>query len=76
MEAEMDKLVKEKEKTATMTVNPLDVVPLTRIIIARTTTTVEIPTTTSVTTTDASEKLTKSIEDMNLQRNEIKILQE
>ena len=65
MEVELEKLVKEKEKSVPMAVNPLNVVPL--IGVSTTTTTL-------VTTTEASEKLAKSMEDMSLQGHEIKRL--
>jgi hypothetical protein len=75
MEAKLEKLVKEKEKNVPMAVIPLNAVPITGISIKTTTTKGEIPGETLVTTTDASEKLAKSMEDMSLQGKEIKILQ-
>jgi hypothetical protein len=76
MEAELDKLVKEKEQSVPMIVIPLEVVPLTGVSTTSTATTTEIPSTIPVTVPDASEKLAKSMEDMTLQGEEIKILQE
>jgi hypothetical protein len=67
MEAELEKLIKEKEQSVPMAVIPLNAVPLTGVSAA---------TTTSVTTTEASEKLAKSMEDMSLQGQEIKRLQD
>jgi glucosamine 6-phosphate synthetase-like amidotransferase/phosphosugar isomerase protein len=65
MEAKLEKLVKEKEKSVPMAVIPLNAVPLIGVSTA---------TTTSVTTTEASEKLAKSMEDMSLQGQEIERL--
>jgi len=78
MEAELENIVKEKEKNVPMDVIPLYAVPLTGVstTTATTTTTAEIPTKTLVTTRDASEKLAKSMEDMPLQGQEIKRLQD
>jgi hypothetical protein len=75
MEAEMDKLVKEKEQSVHMVVIPLDAVPLTRVSTAPATTT-EIPSTIPMKVLDASEKLVKSMEDMSLKGEEIRKLQE
>jgi hypothetical protein len=75
MEVELDKLVKEKEKNVPMEVIPLDVVPITGTI-ETTTTITEIPATTSTVTTDASEKLSKSMQDMSLNEKEIRRLQD
>jgi hypothetical protein len=78
MEAELENIVKEKEKNVPMDVIPLYAVPLTGVstTTTTTTTTAEIPTKTLVTTRDASEKLAKSMEDMPLQGQEIKRLQD
>jgi hypothetical protein len=65
MEVKLEKLVKEKEKSMPMTVIPLDAVPITGISTATEATTVKIEST-SVKTTDASEKLAKSMEAMAL----------
>jgi hypothetical protein len=75
MEAELDKLVKEKEQSVPMTVIPLEVVPLTGFS-TTTTTTTKLPSAIPVAVPDASEKLAKSMEDMTLQGEEIRILQE
>jgi hypothetical protein len=66
MEDELEKLVKEKEQTVAMKIIPLDAFPLIGINTTTTTTIVEIPATTSVIATDASEKLEKSMEYMTL----------
>jgi hypothetical protein len=76
MEAELDKLVKEKEKNVPMEIIPLDAVPITGTSIATTTTTTEIPATASTVTTDASEKLAKSMQNMSLHEKEIRRLQD
>jgi hypothetical protein len=76
MEVKLEKLVKEKEKNVPMAVIPMDVSPITGIFTTTTTTTVEIPVVTSVTTIDASEKMEKSMDDMSLQGQEIKRLEE
>ena len=76
MEVELEKLVKEKEKSVPMTVIPLQEVPITRFSTVSTTPTTEIPSVVLVTTSDASERLVKSMEDMTLQGEEIKRLQE
>jgi hypothetical protein len=76
MEVELEKLVKEKEQSVPMTVIPLQEVPITRFSTVSTTPTTEIPSVVLVTTSDASERLVKSMEDMTLQGEEIKRLQE
>jgi hypothetical protein len=78
MEAELDKLVKEKEKNVPMAVIPLNAVPITGVSTTMTTstTTGEIPAATSVTTPDAADQLAKAMEDMTLQGAEIRKLQE
>jgi hypothetical protein len=78
MEAELDRLVKEKEKNVPMNFIPLSVVPLTGIntTLTTSTTTTKIPSAIPVTASDASEKLVNSMEDMTLQGEEIKRLQE
>lgn len=58
-----------------MAVIPLEVVPLTGVSTAAATT-AEIPSAIPVTVSDASEKLVKSMEDMSLQGEEIRRLQE
>jgi hypothetical protein len=72
MEAEMDKLIKEKEKNAQLDIFPLDAVPLTDIIRLEVSTSTSTPTETS----DASDKLVKAMEVMSIQGVEIKKLQE
>jgi hypothetical protein len=76
MEVELEKLVKEKEQSVPMTVIPLQAVPITGVSTVSTTPIVEIPSVVPVTTSDASERLVKSMEDMTLQGEEIKRLQE
>ena len=76
MEVELDKLIKEKEQSVHMAIIPLEAVPLTRVITTEATTSVEIPSTIPTQVPDASEKLVKSMEDMSLQGEEIKKLQE
>jgi hypothetical protein len=78
MEVELDKLVKEKEKNVPMAVIPLNLVPITGFstTMETSTTTGEIPTATSATAPDAIEKLAKDMEDMTLQGEEIRKLQE
>jgi hypothetical protein len=76
MEDELDKLFKEKEQSVPMAVIPLNAFPLTGVITTSTTTTTEIPSAIPVKLPDASKKLAKSMEDMSLQGEEIKILQE
>jgi hypothetical protein len=75
MEVELDKLVKEKEQSVQIVVIPMDAIPLIGVI-TTTTTTVEIPLIILVKVPDASEKLVKSMEDMSLQGEEIKKMQE
>jgi hypothetical protein len=76
MEVELDKLVKEKEKNVPMEIIPLDAVPITGTSIATTTTTTEIPAAASTVTTDASEKLAKSMQNMSMHEKEIRRLQD
>jgi hypothetical protein len=68
----MDKFIKEKEKNAQLTMVPLNAVPLTRIRTTKVSTSTSSPTQTS----DALDKLVKSTEDMSIQVEEIKKLQE
>jgi hypothetical protein len=68
MEAELERLLKEKEQSKPMEVIPLSVVPLTGVI---TTSTVEIPSTTPLTALEKTVELEKSMEEMNLQETEI-----
>jgi hypothetical protein len=70
------KLIKEKEKSVQMVVIPLEVVPLTGVRIAKANTTTEIPSSIPMQVPNSFEKLVKSMEDMSLQGEEIKKLQE
>ena len=72
MEAQMDKMIKEKEKNAQLSIVPLDPVPLIEIRTTEFSTSTSTPTQTS----DASDKLVKSMEDMSIQGVEIKKLHE
>jgi len=71
MEAELEKLVKEKEQSVQMVVIPLDVVPLIGVSTVATTTTTKIPSAMPMKVLDASEKMVNSMEDMSLQGEEI-----
>ena len=66
MEAEMDKLIKEKEHNVQMAIIPLDAVPLSGFRTTETSTSIEIPSSIPVQVSDASDKLVKSMEDMFL----------
>jgi uncharacterized coiled-coil DUF342 family protein len=68
MEAEMDKLVKEKEQLKPMEVIPLSVVPL---LGESTTSLVEVPSVNPLTSLEKTVELAKSMEEMNLQETEI-----
>jgi hypothetical protein len=76
MEAELERLVKEKEQTEPTEVIPLSAVPLTGVntMTSSTTTTTELPSTAPVTIPETSEALAKSMEEMTLQGAEIKKL--
>jgi hypothetical protein len=78
MEAELERLVKEKEQTEPMEVIPLSAVPLTGVstVTTSTTTTAELPSAAPVTVLETSEALAKSMEEMTLQGAEIKKLQQ
>jgi hypothetical protein len=76
MEAEMDKLIKEKKQSVQMAIIPLEAVPLTGVRTTEEATTTEIPSTIPMQVPDASEKIVKSMEDMSLQGEEIRKLQE
>jgi hypothetical protein len=67
MEVELEKLFKQKDKNVPMVVIPLNAVPITGISTATEATTGEILVVTSVTTTNDSKKLAKSMQDMSLQ---------
>jgi hypothetical protein len=73
MEAELERLVKEKEHETPMEVIPLSALPLTGVsttTVAMTTTT-EIPSATPLTALEKMVELAKSMEEMNLQGTEI-----
>jgi hypothetical protein len=59
-----------------MAIIPLEAIPLTGVRTAEAATTVDIPSTIPVKVLDASEKLVKSMENMSLQGEEIRKLQE
>jgi hypothetical protein len=68
MEAEMEKLVKEKEKLKPMEVIPLSAIP---ILGLSTTSVTEVPSATPLTPLEKTTDLAKSMERMNLQETEI-----
>jgi hypothetical protein len=72
----MDKLIKEKEQNVQMAMIPLEAVPLTGIRTTEASTSTKIPSTIPVQVSDASDKLVKSMEDMSIQGEEIRKLQE
>jgi hypothetical protein len=78
MEAEMERLVKEKEQTEPMEVIPLSVVPLTGVstTTSSATTTAKLPSVSPVTVLETFEALANSMEEMTLQGEEIKKLQQ
>jgi hypothetical protein len=63
MEAEMEKLVKEKEQLKPMEVIPLSAVPLSGV---STTSVTEVPSTNPLTSLEKTTELAKSMEEMNL----------
>ena len=63
MEAELERIVKEKEQSKPMEVIPLSTVPL---IGLSTTSATEIPSTTPLTAPEKTVELEKSMEEMNL----------
>ena len=71
MEAEMEKLLKEKEQ-----LKPMEVIPLNSILISRVSTTsvIEVPSATPLTPLEKTTDLAKSMEKMNLQETEINSL--
>jgi hypothetical protein len=73
MEAELEKLLKEKEQLTPMEVIPLSEVPITEVSTTTmpTTTTVKIPLTTPLTALEKTVELAKSMEEMNLQETKI-----
>jgi DNA repair ATPase RecN len=78
MEAELERLVKEKEHANPMEVIPLSAVPLTRLstVMESPTTTAELPSATPVIVPGTFEALAKSMEKMTLQGKEIKRLKQ
>jgi hypothetical protein len=68
MEAEMEKLIKEKEQLKLMEVIPLSSIPISGVSIAPVT---EVPSTTPLTSLEKTTDLAKSMENMNLQETEI-----
>jgi hypothetical protein len=68
MEAEMEKLVKEKEQLKPMGVIPLSAVPLSGVSTASV---AEVPSTNPLTSLEKTVELAKSMEKMNLQETEI-----
>jgi hypothetical protein len=68
MEAEMERLLKEKEQTKTMEGIPLSAIPIAGLSTATVTT---IPSTTTVQLPEGTTDLAKSMERMNLQESEI-----
>jgi hypothetical protein len=71
MEAELERLLKEKEQSKSMEVIPLSAVPLTGV---STTSAAEIPSATPLTALEKTIELAKSMEEMNLQETEIRRL--
>jgi hypothetical protein len=76
MEAEMDKLIKEKEQSVQMAMIPLEAVPLTGIRTTKASTSTKNPSIISIQVSYASEKLVKSMEYISIQGEEIRKLQE
>ena len=68
MEAEMEKLLKEKEKTKTLEGIPLSAIPIAGLSTAIVT---AVPSTTAVQVPEGTIDLAKSMERMNLQESEI-----
>jgi hypothetical protein len=68
VEAEMEKLLKEKEKQKPMEVIPLSAIP---ILGVRTSSVKEVPSTTPLTSQEKTTDLAKSMEKMNLQETKI-----
>jgi hypothetical protein len=76
MEAELERFLKEKEKSTPMEFIPLSAVPLVGVstITLPTTMTTKIPSTTPVTALEKAVELAKSMEEMTLQGIEISML--
>jgi hypothetical protein len=68
MEAEMEKLLKEKEQLKPMEFIPLSAIPISRV---STTSVTEVPSATPLTSQEKTADLAKSMEKMNLQETEI-----
>jgi hypothetical protein len=68
MEAEMEKLVKEKEKMNPMEFIPLNAIPISGV---STTSVTEVPSTTPLTSLEKTVDLAKYMEKMNLQEIDI-----
>jgi len=71
MEAEMEKLLKEKEKLKPMEVIPLSAIPIARV---STTSLTAVPSMTPSTSQEKTTDLAESMEKMNLQETEIRRL--
>jgi hypothetical protein len=71
MEAEMEKLLKEKEKLKLMEVITLSAIPISGV---STTSMTEVPSATPLTSQEKTTDLAKSMEKMNLQETEINML--
>jgi len=73
MEAELERLVKEKEQSTPMEVIPLSAVPLAGVSTATVaaTSTVEIPSESPLSALEKIVELSKSMEKMNLQETKI-----
>ena len=67
MESELEKMIKEKEATVKTSKVPLEAVPLAAIPIAQTST---------ASTADGAEQRTKAVQNMSIQEEEIKKLQD
>jgi hypothetical protein len=76
MEAELERLLKDKEKSTPMEVIPWNAVPLAEVstTVMPMTTTVEIPSATPLIALEKTMKLSKSMEEMNLQETKINSL--
>jgi hypothetical protein len=77
MEAELERLVKEKECATPMEVIPLSAIPLIGVstVIASATTTTKLPSITPLTALEKSVELARSMEEMTFQESEIKRLE-
>ena len=69
MEAEMEKIIKEKEESQKMAIIPLDAIPISQLPAIGKTTAI-----TSFTHTASAEQVTKRLENMSIQSKEIKTL--